>query len=673
MGRHTIRRKSGDLPLFILMSNFRDKSLGMGKLHTFFPFLIYLKMNKKWISSVALSFVCAGVFAQEKEQKKEVQQLEEVVVTDSRFALKRENSGKTVIKITAKELERSQGKSLAEIINTKSGFEVNGSRSNSGQNITSFVRGGNNRQVLILIDGVQLSDPSSLSGEYDLRLIPVDLIESVEIIKGAASTLYGNGAATAVINITTKKASDKKIAAAIRSSVGTNQSADDDNYDIADFNQSVVVSGRSNKVSYLAGVNSQFTNGLSAVIDPNGNERDPFNKVSANVKVGVDFTKRFSVTTYANYDRFRADFDNSFPIEDADFSFISEQFRIGLTSVFKYNNGSINVNTAYNTVDRTFQSNFPSEFEGSSYVIDAFNKYNFNDQFYTVIGLNFIDNNATFSGDSDPDFNVVDPYANVVWISKFGLQANVGARLNNHSEYGSNFIYNINPSYVFKFNEESYFKILGSFSTSFIAPTLSQLFGQFGPNPDLEPEENRTIEGGVEYRVNDKLKISALYFNRNEENFIDFVTIDFVTFEGEFQNITDEFEVNGVEIELSAEPFENANFTANYTFTERKDQVALRIPRHKANASFIYNFSENTSASLNYQFTGERIDTNFATFENENLSSFSVFDLYFSHQLIATKLKVFASLNNVFNEEFVEVIGFTTRGRNARIGLLLNL
>ena len=164
-------------------------------------------MKKRLLCVVLL--IISTIQAQQKQDSITVNELDEVVISDSRFKLKRENSGKTVIKISAKELEKSQGKTMAEIINSKSGIEINGSRSNAGQNLGYFVRGGNNRQVLIIIDGIQVSDPSQIANDYDLRLIDLNQIESIEIIKGASSTLYGNSAATTVINITSKKASKK--------------------------------------------------------------------------------------------------------------------------------------------------------------------------------------------------------------------------------------------------------------------------------------------------------------------------------------------------------------------------------------------------------------------------------------------------------------------------------
>src|SRR5690606_21919912 len=148
----------------------------------------------------------------------------------------------------------------------------------------------------------------------------------------------------------------------------------------------------------------------------------------------------------------------------------------------------------------------------------------------------------------------------------------------------THFTYNLNPSFTFPLQEKSYIKALGSFSTSYIAPSLSQLYGDFGPNPDLEPEEDRTLEGGLEYGSG-AWRLSALYFNRKEENRIDYLLINPDNFVYQYRNVMGDFTVNGVETELSVKPVDFLQLDANYTFTENRDQVALRIPKHKVNAT----------------------------------------------------------------------------------------
>lgn len=607
---------------------------------------------------------CIVGFSQPQTDSTQVEQLDEVVITDSRFALKRENSGKTVIKITAKEIERNQGKTIRELINTKSGIEINGSRSNAGQNLGVYVRGGRNRQVLVLIDGVQMSDPSQVNNEYDFRLLNLDQIESIEIIKGAASTLYGSGAATAVINITTKKAGDKPINTVIQSTLSTNQSEGDQDYNLTSFNNYVALSGTLNKYSYSAAFNQQFADGLSSAITE-GNEKDPYSKYGIDVNLGYAFSESFSLKFYGNLTDVDSDFDGG-SFLDADNRFLSEQYRAGLSSTYKYSRGSLVVNAAFSKYNREFISSFPSVFESKSYILDAYNRYNFNNTFYTVVGLNIMNSEADFV--EAEDFKMVDPYINTVYVSDFGLNLNVGARLNNHSEYGSHFTYNLNPSYTHKF-DTNYLKVLSSYSTSYITPSLSQLFGFFGPNPDLEPEENRTIEGGLELKLGKRFIASALYFNREETNVVIY------DFNSGYINAADKARTDGVELELDVNPTDALNISANYTYVQNKDEQPIRIPKHKANLLIGYDFSPRTFASLSYQYTHDRLTNDFSTFPATpvTLDSFSLVNLYFSQTFNQNKIRVFAGIDNVLNEDYEDLYGFTTLGRNVRVGFRLKL
>jgi vitamin B12 transporter len=647
-------------------------------------------MNKKNVLGVLCVLTSVFGYAQQLPitigtDSTKVERLDEVVITDSKFELKRENSGKVITKITQKELQNLQGKSVAEIINATAGIEINGTKSNAGQNLSYFVRGGRNRQVLVLIDGVSVTDASQIANDYDLRLLNADQIESIEILKGASSTLYGSGAATAVINIKLKAASKNKISANFRTVLGTNQSQNDDNYAIEDFRNSVSVNGTLNKFNYLASFGNQFTNGLSAV--SNGTESDAFNGINGNLKLGYQFSDVFKTTVYGSFDKFKSDFDDGFSGIDADNVSTSKQYRLGISPEYTYKNGSITLNTAYNSIERDIESSFPAKFNADSHMADLFNRYNFNDKFYTVLGVNAQDNtmesfsipfeSTSFEQSINPEeaqFTIIDPYINAVYVSDFGLNVNAGGRFNNHSEYGSHFVYSVNPS----FNMETsfgYLKGLASYSTAYITPSLYQLFEPTYGNANLQPEENSTIEVGAELNFKDKATISVVYFTRDETNFIDFV--DLGSFVYQYKNIEDSFTASGIEFTANYKITKALQLNANATYTNVEETLSLRIPEFKANARLDYQLSPKTVMSLSYQFNDERTDAvyNSTTFMNDEitLKSYSLLDFYVSRKIANNRVTLFANVTNILNEDYAELFGYSTKGRNVNIGFNLNL
>lgn len=642
--------------------------------------------KKLWFCGALL---CTGLSFSQELENDAIESLEEVVLIDSKFNLKRENSGKVVTKITSKELEKSGGQSLPEVINRVSGIEINGTRSNDGQNLGYYVRGGRNREVVIMVDGVQLSDPSSISNDFDIRLLPLDQVSSIEIIKGASSTLYGSGAATAVINITTKEPVGEKIGLRVQSVLGTNQNQQDQDFDVAQFDNAVGLSGRLSNFDYQLNFSHRYSDNMSAVMSPEDDidfEENPFSKNNLYARLGYKINDQLKFYFYGNLDRFNSSFDDAFLYADADNKLISEQVRTGSHWEATYKNGSFIFSDSYSELEREIISEYPNRFDSKVYAFDTYNKYIFEGKFHTVIGVNGIFSSFnSFSipfGEKDfeqnvsedvAEFDIVDPYVNVVYVSGFGFNLNTGTRLNIHSEYGTNFVYNINPSYSLDL-ETGYIKALASYSTAYITPSLYQLYDSTYGNSDLQPEESSTIEAGFEYQ-GERLSFSGVYFRRNSENFIDFVTVDPENFIYEYQNISEEFTAKGVEVELGFQFFENLQFSGNYTFTEAAERFALRIPKHKINGSLNFKLTENTFTSLTYQYNDKRTDNYFnnETFVNEIvvLESYGVLDYYISHE-INNNLKVFAGVTNITNEEYQEIYRFNTRGRNARLGVNLS-
>ena len=225
------------------------------------------KMNKQRILTgiCALGMLCVS-YAQEAKQE-DREELDEIVI-DSRFKIKKENSGKIVQKITPEVIEQNKGKTVVDLINRVAGIEINGNTSVFGQNLGYFVRGGRSNEVVILIDGVQVVNP--LQNSFDLRFIDLDQVESIEINKGASSTLYGSGAATAVIDIRMKKAKEGTFNGNIGTFLGTNQTVDGDDTGSL-YQANIGFNGSEDNFSYLVNFSSFSSQGISAAIDESGN------------------------------------------------------------------------------------------------------------------------------------------------------------------------------------------------------------------------------------------------------------------------------------------------------------------------------------------------------------------------------------------------------------------
>ena len=618
---------------------------------------------KFWKTGVLL---CIGLlsYAQETEGDSLTREtLDEVVVSDTRFPIRRENSGKTVIRIGPEEIARNQGRTLPELINTKSGIEISGSRGRPGEVLGAFVRGGRGRQLIVLIDGLRVSDPSSFSQEFDLRLLPLDNIASIEIIKGANSTLYGANAATAVINITTKEASTERLSGLFRSSMGSNQTSGEQGYKLNAFENSARIEGRASRWKYSLSFGHRYTDGISS-IRTETDETDPYSALNADLKLGYRISDRIKTQVYASRTKMAAAYDESFGFVDAPYEFLSEQDRTGLNTVYAYKDGSTTLNLAYAEYTSQNISAFPGTFEGQNLIGDLFNRIRFKN-LLVLSGINYNLEKTEF--EDSRQFSFIDPYLNLVYLGKGGWQVNAGGRLNFHSEYGSEFVYSLNPSLTLK-NEKGYLKFLGSFATAYITPSLTQLFGQFGANPNLEPESNRTLEVGAEGTIDKELRASAVFFSRREEDFVFFDNTEFL-----YKNAGNTINSQGIEVEVDWQPLPELSLEANYTFTERKGDPGIRIPKHKAFARLGYQVSEAFSVSASYAHTGTRIDTDFNMAAQVTLEPFSLIGLDMRFVLLPERLTLFLTGDNLLNKDYTEIFGFNTRGRNFRAGFSLRL
>jgi vitamin B12 transporter len=632
-----------------------------------------MNITVKAMAVLALLNTC--VYAQEQDSTK-VNSLQEVVISDTKFAQRKEKSGKVIEVITASDLEKKSGQSLANILSQVAGVEINGNQSSGGKNLGTYIRGGRNRQTLILIDGIPVSDASGISMEYDLRLLPIDQVESIEIMKGASSTLYGTGAATGVINITLKKSSKKELQGNAYVNIGSNNTSDNHQYNGQDFNQGLSINGQYQKIEYLTSINSTEIGGMSEAKGDNF-EKDYFSRIAINQKIGIKVNSKLRFDFFGNYDRFKNAFDNSYnpPASNDNLKNIgeTEQFRAGFSSKYQYSKGQFVINNGISSNDRNLIiDDSEYKYKSKNINVDCFNKYNFSNQFFVLLGTQYQFSEMSFDSQyatidkNKAKFEIIDPYITLVYNAIYGLNINTGIRMNNHSIYGSTAVYNFNPSY--SFGKVTPIRLLASYSTAYITPSLYQLYDGYSGNINLKPEDNSTFEAGFEVQLwHKKLSLNSVAFYREEKNAID-VDANYV-----YYNIDGKNKARGLETTIQLKVTSKCNLSANYTFSEL-DEVLQRLnPKNKVNAAIEYQFSNRFYAGVNYQYLSNRRDAYGYPLQFVMLDAYQLFATTAKYELIKNRMTVFASVTNIFNEDFVENIGYATRGRNFRVGLNITL
>ena len=629
-------------------------------------------------------------FRKKKKINEGTKELEEIVISATKFKLKKENTGKVIYKISQKDIQINAGKSLIELLNNVPGVEIRGVNSNPGEPRSTYIRGGRSRQVLVLIDGVPMSDPTGIEQSYDLRLLSLNQIESIEVLKGASSTLYGTGAGTGVINITLKKSSKNDVSGTYEASLGTHTTTQDSDGGSSDLNQNVSVTGTLDNFSYSAYFNMTSTDGISSARSNTSNvfSNDSYNSRNGFLKLGYKLSDQFSIDAFVNYDDFDYTFDlGSFRDTDANFG-DQEQVRIGIRPQFKYNKGEVFLNASVNVLDRTINSlnTFSGginvfDYSGQSINLDLVNKYEFTDAFQVITGINYQRHeNETISdfGGIDPElanFNTVDPYLSAVYVTDFGLSLNAGGRLNIHSNYGNNFTYDTNAAFGLLKTDDATVKLITSYSTAFIAPSLYQLFSDYGAI-DLNPETNTTFEFGFESLLGDKFQVNVVFFNRNEEDKVIFQNLAVSPF-GVYANATEDIKTSGVEADVSYTFSDHLKANVGYIFLDKDSDVDY-IPSNKLTANVQANIFTDFSIYAIYKNVGERtLFDAFGSFgpagEDVILESYSLLDINANYKVLDGKVTFFGSVTNIFNEDYEETVGFNTRGRNFRLGIRVQL
>ena len=579
--------------------------------------------------------------------------LEEVVVSDSKFELKKSSSGKSIILIQQETIENYQGQGLGALLRRYAGIEILGSRTYAGQNKTFSIRGGRNRQVLVLVDGVRVSDPSRIDNDFDLNFLSLDGIESIEILKGASSTLYGSAAAAGVISIKTKKI-HQKFQTSVQNTVGTAVAQDGDHSRLSRYENAVQLSQTLGKLGIRMTAGQTYTDGMSAVV---GTEKDPFSRLNFGSDVVFNQGEKLEIKMGFQQTQIDSKYDNTFPLSDANFALKTQLQQWYFSPDWTHEKGGLSLRLGYQKTKRDFQSDYPFQTKSENTTADLFYKHIFNEQLYGVFGTQLQSNNADYEGVSSTFQH--DFYSNFVWLISQNFRINGGGRWNHHSTYGSHFTYSLNPSATLFGEDEQTIKLFTSLSSSFIAPSLYQLYDVYSGNIDLAPERNRSFELGADYHTS-KMDITLAYFNRFENPSLIY---DLVTYR--YGNANQEARYTGAEVQLNFRISDRLQWDHQLTYIQTKNGDLRYLPKFSTHTALHVQLSKAFQWTTYLETIGKRFGLDNTTV----LAAYALWDMRINYRFPKRAANLFLTATNLFNTRFVEIEGYATLGRNWVMGI----
>jgi len=603
--------------------------------------------------------------------QKDTVTLDEVVVTANKLEQKQSTTGKVITVITKQQIEKSGGKTVAQLLNEQAGITINGAFNNAGSVQTVYTRGASPGRTLILMDGIPLNDPSTITTDFDLNFFSVNDVERIEVCKGPQSTLYGSDAIAGVINIiTVKKDSNKPFnikATLSQGNLGTSRN-------------NVQVYGKLNKFTYTARYARLFTNGFSSAYDSTGTKNYDKDRYDGSVTSGQLFyqaTNHLAFKAFLMYSQYKAGIDAGVFNDDRDYNINNKSLITG--TGFQYRKGKLALtgNYQYSELTRNYRNDSSHKtstwFEdntyfGKSQFVELYASTKLGKGFTLLTGADYRYNsyNQNYLSISsfgpfrsqfrDTSLSQTALYASVIFNSpnkKFNVE--LGGRYNDHSRYGTNSTYTFNPSY--SFNDQ--FRVFASISSGFKAPSLYQL----SLNSKLDAEKSVNYEAGVSYQQK-QFSTRLVYFNRKISNGIDY---NYITFN--YFNYVKQV-VNGLEWELAAK-VGKAGFSANYTLLmseeitqnrlTTKDTVTyeylLRRPKHHINLAANLDLCKGLNVALTGKYVSSRFDIGGYRRADISLPSYFIVGASADY-VLNTQVRFFADAQNITGKKFFDARGF---------------
>jgi vitamin B12 transporter len=604
--------------------------------------------------------------------------------------------------ITGEELQRKKIKMVADALRLAQGLSVLQS-GGPGTVVNVRMRGAQSKHTLVMIDGAIVNSPTD--GAFDFSSLSADNIERIEILRGAQGMLYGSDAVGGVINIITKRGTGKPTVSSFME-YGS----------FASIREGMQASGSKGIFDFAGSLTRWDTSSFSAINYRRGaSERDGFHNWQGSGRLGValpkdgrlDFNLRWW-NSRANIDGFAG--DNSpadvFGGKQSDRNLIlSGSYEQPITSWWSQkltygrtneqlggNSGSVgrNVNTG-RIITADQNCGFPAPlstcffpFTSDIHVLNQRVEWQHNFQIAKPLLLTAGYQFREEQGKSGSSFGTAQPnrlistnagFAQAQVNVKDRFLATAGLRQDRYNVFGDATTYRVTGGYLIP---ETGTKLRGSYSTGFRAPTLNDLFFNGANNPDLKPEKSQSYDAGVDQNVLDgKLQLSAGYFWNRFRNLIQFpsravASCPAATFGFCPQNIALAGS-HGWEASFKYMVMKGLDVHGQYTYTLTRDLVTTqRLPRwpiDQASVGVSYQPIEPARINVDYRFVGARNDSANNS-PSTKMGSFGVVNVSATYD-VNKQVQIFSRVDNLFNQQYEEILFFGTPIRSIYGGVKL--
>ncbi len=649
--------------------------------------------------------------------------------------------------------------SPVEFLNRLPGTYFIGTGQNPGSVKTGFIRGTNSYHTAYLLDGIPLMDPSSVNNSLDLNELTLNGLQSIELLKGSQSTLYGSSAIGGVVNLISDIPSPGSFFAHLNATGGLlNLSSPFMQYHVS------LGKGFSRGFYFMAGLNQVSSKGIDLTTDTitsnnyHTSDLDAFNQMDYFLKAGYKNKKTDAFVSYRSYFH-RAELDKRAFVDDdnryLEFNrhLIYYSLKQNLSSRLKLlwkggyssmNRIDIDDSSVVGNQGEYDHQYAKSEFPGSYHYHELSVQYqsrivkNITGLFYRQEKMN----NKSYIYSYSPYFGVYEQNYNLDSLNLQSKTAGVfsqftvhgsaissslsafslvfGGRILNHDRYGTQFTWDINPSYTIHENTLIYLAA----SSGFNSPSLYRLYAPdraFGAivsrgNQNLKPETSISFEWGIKKHWGNKFFLQTALFATRVSDIIEYVYLwdknigidtlgnDWMRndYRGDTYLNLSEQNISGLELSLEGviNPKLRARLNATLYHSEIKinpsdidvvftqgNHVQLfesgifltrptsiqklsRRPSGVVTISMNYKPLKNIETRLLFQWVGRRYDVYYnaalgpyGALDRNLLNAYKILDIEVDYMLLS-QLHAGLAIRNLLNEKYAEIQGFNTLGRS---------